>query len=210
LKVPGLGGTQRSILDLLKRSGTATIPELARELGLNIETVRGHLRTLTAQALVRREGARRRGPGRPEIVYGLTSNAEALFPRREGTVLRELASYLKRSGHGHLLREFIQHGIAQRRDEALGRVAHLKGRKRVEEVARILRELGFMARVEGSAATTTLRLCHCPLRALVDATRAPCRAELGFIEELLGARLARLSYIPAGAPSCSYAVSAAR
>ena len=202
-----LGDTRRSILDLLKRGGNATIPELARALGLNIETVRGHLKTLTAQALVQRDGARRSGPGRPEIVYGLAPGAEALFPRREGAVLRQLASYLKRSGNGHLLREFIEQGIAARRDEALARVAYLRGRDRLEEVARILSELGFMARVDDSGDTPALRLCHCPLRALVDATRDPCRAELGFIGELLGERPARLSYIPAGAPSCSYAVA---
>ena len=207
MKVSGPGETQRSILDLLKRGGSATIPELARELGLNIETVRGHLKALTVQALVRRESARRSGPGRPEIVYGLAPDAEALFPRREGAILRELASYLKQSGNGHILRKFIEHGIARRRDEALARVAHLEGRERIREVARILSELGFMARVEGSADTPTLRLCHCPLRALVDATRIPCRAELGFIRELLGERLARLSYIPDGEPSCSYAVA---
>ncbi|HEX6616081.1 MAG TPA: winged helix-turn-helix transcriptional regulator [Gemmatimonadales bacterium] len=203
----GPGQTQRAILDLLKRGGNATIPGLARQLGLNIETVRGHLKALTALALVRRESARRSGPGRPEIVYGLTPDAEALFPRREGALLRELAAYLKQSGNGHLLRKFIEHGVEQRRDEALARVAHLRGRHRLEEVARILSELGFMARVEGSAETPTLRLCHCPIRALVDATRVPCRAELGFIAELLGERPARLSYIPNGEPSCSYAVA---
>lgn len=205
--MPGLGGTQRSILDLLKRGGSATIPQLARELGLNIETVRGHLKTLTARALVRRMGGRRSGPGRPEIVYGLTPASEDLFPRSEGAVLRELASHLKQSGNGHILQEFIEHGIARRREEALARVAHLEGRERLDEVARILSELGFMARVEDASGTPTLRLCHCPLRALVDATRVPCRAEIGFIGELLGKPLARLSYIPAGAPSCSYAVA---
>ena len=136
MKVSGPGETQRSILDLLKRGGSATIPELARELGLNIETVRGHLKALTAQALVRRESARRSGPGRPEIVYGLAPDAEALFPRREGAILRELASYLKQSGNGHILRKFIEHGIARRRDEALARVAYLEGRERIREVAR--------------------------------------------------------------------------
>jgi predicted ArsR family transcriptional regulator len=207
LKVSGPGQTQRAILDLLKRGGNATIQELARALGLNIETVRGHLKALTALALVQRESARSSGPGRPEIVYGLTADAEALFPRREGAILRELASYLKQSGNGHLLRKFIEHGIAHRRDEALARVAHLQGRDRLDEVARILSEVGFMARVEGSEEAPTLRLCHCPIRALVDATRVPCRAELGLIAELLGERPARLSYIPDGEPSCSYAVA---
>ncbi len=99
LKAPGLGESQGAILELLKRQGRTTIPMLALELGLNIETVRHHLKTLAGQGLVRREGSRRAGPGRPEVVYGLTPEAESLFPRREGEILRELASYLVQTGN---------------------------------------------------------------------------------------------------------------
>jgi predicted ArsR family transcriptional regulator len=43
------------------------------------------------------------------------------------------------------------------------------------------------------------------MRQLVEATRAPCRAELGFVKELLGERLTRVSYIPSGDSACCYA-----
>lgn len=208
MKAPGLGETARAILDLLKRRGNATTPQLAAELKLNIETIRNHLKTLTGHALVRRAGSLKSGPGRPEIVYGLTPEAETLFPRREGEILQELAGFLKDSGNERILRDFIEDGIARRRTRALARVAHLEGRERLEEVARILSELGFMAQVEQQEDETSLRLCHCPLRALVDVTRTPCVSEIRLIGELLGDRLTRLSYIPAGAHSCSYRVGA--
>ncbi|NIQ54968.1 MAG: MarR family transcriptional regulator, partial [Gemmatimonadetes bacterium] len=107
MKAPGLGESQRSILHVLKRRGRATVVELADVLGLNVETVRGHLNALAGHGLVRREGSDRTGPGRPEIVYGLTVEAESLFPRREGEVLGELASYLAETGHEALLRDFF-------------------------------------------------------------------------------------------------------
>lgn len=206
MKAPGLGESQRAILDTLKRRGRATIPQLAAELGLNIETVRDHLKTLTAYALVRREGSLKSGPGRPEIVYGLAPNAETLFPRREGKVLQELAAYLKETGNERILRDFFKRRIGSRRKEALARVEHLEGRERLEEVARIFSELGFMATVEESPEAPQLRLCHCPLRELVDVTKIPCAAEIGFLAELLGEHLSRQSYIPAGGASCSYRV----
>jgi predicted ArsR family transcriptional regulator len=96
--------------------------------------------------------------------------------------------------------------VAVRRKEALDRVSGLEGRRRLEEVARILTEDGFMARIEDRSGQQVLRLCQCPVRALVDVTRTPCRAEVAFIRELLGERLARVSYIPSGDPSCSYAM----
>lgn len=206
MRAPGLGESQGAILDLLKRLGNGSIPQLAGELGLNIETVRDHLKALSGHGLVRREGSRRIGPGRPELVYGLTAKAESLFPRREGEVLRELASHLVQTGHEGILREFFERRIGSRREEALARVRRLRGRKRVEEVARIFSELGFMAVVEEHAGASHLRLCHCPIRGLVDASRIPCLAEGSLVRELLGGHPTRVSYIPAGDASCSYRV----
>ncbi len=206
---PGLGESQRAILDALKRRGEATTAGLAAELGLNVETVRDHLRALGAHGLVRRSGSARGGRGRPELVHELTPAAEALFPRREGEVLRQLAAHLRETGNERLLERFFERLVAERREEALARVAPLAGRERLEEVARILTELGFMAEIEGPAGDPRLRLCHCPLRELVDETAIPCRAEIGFVAELLGGSLARISHIPAGDRSCSYRGAAA-
>lgn len=206
MNAPGLGASQRRLLDELKRRGSATIPELATEVGLNIETVRGHLKSLAAEGLVRREGSRSIGPGRPEVVYGLTAEAEPLFPRREGETLRDLASHLVNTGKAQVLREFFQRQVGERREQAPARVRGLKGRARVEEVARIFSELGFMAVVEAAAGAPLLRLCHCPIRELVCSTSIPCAAEIGLVKELLGAGLTRESYIPAGDASCSYRV----
>jgi len=204
MKAPGLGESQRAILDQLKRRGSATIPQLSKALGLNIETVRGHLRALTGHGLAQREGRRTGGPGRPEVVYGLTAEAEALFPRREGEALRELATYLVRTGHEAVLRDFLERQIGSRREEALARIRSLEGRERLDEAARVLSDLGFMAMVEELPGGCRLRLCHCPIRDLVEATPIPCLAESGFITELLGEQATRVSYIPAGDASCSY------
>lgn len=204
MKAPGLGESQGAILDLLKREGRATVPQMAVELELNIETIRDHLKALAGRGLVRREGHRKSGPGRPEGLYTLTPAAESLFPRMEGAVLRELAAYLVQSGNEAALKGFFDQRIGQRREEVLARVRKLKGRRRLNEVARILSELGFMAVVEQEAGESRLRLCHCPIRQLVDATRIPCLAETGFLTELLGEKPTRVSYIPSGASSCTY------
>lgn len=204
MQAPGLGQSQRSILEMLKRRGRTTIPELAGALDLNIETVREHLRVLSRHRLVIREGSRRNGPGRPEGMYALTAEAERLFPQREGELLRALATHLVRSGHEEVLREFLERGIAERREEALVRVRDLDGAARLEEVARIFSEFGFMAVAEEHEGELRLRLCHCPIRPLVDATRMPCIAETGLLAELMNSAPIRESYIPAGDAACCY------
>jgi predicted ArsR family transcriptional regulator len=199
-----LNASQRTILDLLKYGGSQTILALATRIDLNVETVRSHLKGLVREGLVRREGSRSQGRGRPEIVYGLTYKAEAWFPRREAEVLRRLAAFLKRTDHLDLLESFFDEWLEDRRAAALARVAHLSGDERLDAVAELLSDYGFMAVVDREAESPRLRLCHCPLLSLVEETKVPCRAEIGFVTELLGEKLARETYIPAGDSSCSY------
>ena len=182
VNAPGLGESRRRILSTLKQSGGATVPVLAGIVGLNIETVRGHLRALRAEGLVERRGTRSEGPGRPTVLYGLTEEADALFPRREAQVLRELATFLEDTGRRNVLTEFFNDYVWRMRVEALERVEGLEGRERLQEAARILSEQGFMAMVEDGEGGLELRLCHCPLRELVEVSSVPCRAEADFVE----------------------------
>ncbi len=205
VNAPGLGESRRAILSVLKETGGATVPVLSDVVALNVETVREHLGILREQGLVERRGTRADGPGRPTVVYGLTAEAESLFPRREAEVLRELAAFLRETGRGAILTEFFDHYLARRRAASLGRVEGLEGVERLREAARILSEQGFMAVVEENGDGPRLRLCHCPLIELVEVSKVACRAEVGFVRELLGEELTRVSYIPAGDAACAYA-----
>jgi predicted ArsR family transcriptional regulator len=204
---PGLGETQRALLVALKRRGVATLAELSRGARVAGGTVREHLHALASRGLVERRGARRRsrGRGRPEVLFGLSPAADALFPRQEGELLKGLVRFLDARGRGSDVEEFLRERIAGERDAALARVRDLTGPPRLAEAARILTESGFMAEVvRGPDGESTLRLCHCPIRDLVAVTRAPCRLEIAFAQELAGRTLARTAYIPDGDTACSY------
>lgn len=207
ISASGLGASQRRVLVLLKRDGEQSVGELAGRLELAAETVRGHMNALAGLDLVRRAGSRKDGPGRPEILYGLTDEAEDLFPHAEGRLLRELTAYLTEDGHEQVLEAFFETRLARQREEARTRVEGLSGRERLEEVAAILSEEGFMAEiVEVEGGETRLCLCHCPLKEMVAASRLPCRAEVDWIGEMLGEKLTRRSWMPDGDRTCSYAV----
>lgn len=206
---PGLGETQRRLLLALKRLGPSTLPELGAELDFAPATLREHTQALAGRGLVERYGSRRAGPGRPQVIYRLTRAGEALFPRREGQVLQDLARHLLSRGQAEVLVEFLAERIAARIPAALTRVAPLEGNARMAEVARILSEEGYMAEIvpQAPGGAPVLKLCHCPIRDLVAVSPAPCRAEIGFVEKLLGRRLARTEFLPEGGRSCSYSVS---
>jgi predicted ArsR family transcriptional regulator len=200
----GLGETRQALLLALKHLGQATQAEVAREVPFAPATLREHLQSLVANGLVQRLGSRHNKPGRPEVVYALTDRGEALFPNRSPQVLRELIGHLTERGYTRVLHRFFEIRVAARRDAALTRVTGLTGSARVQEVARILSEEGFMAQVGTGPREPTLRLCHCPIRDVVSIARTPCQFEQQFIEELLGRRLQRTEYIPDGDAACSY------
>ncbi len=203
---PGIGETQRRILGLIKRSGECTLARLEADFDLNRETLRTHLKSLVAMGLVERPGVHRKGPGRPHVLYRLTAAGEALFPRREGELLGELAAFLHEKGRRDLLEEFFERRLARRRRELAPRVAGLRGRDRLEAVAGILSEEGFVAEVVAGGAGTRLRLCHCPLQDLVAVSDLPCRYEKRLVEGLLGERSRRDGFIPDGDYACAYAI----
>lgn len=203
----GFGASQRRVLVLLKREGEQSVGELAGALDLAAETVRGHMNALAGRGLVRRAGSRKEGPGRPEILYGLTERAEDLFPQQEGRLLRELTAYLTGEGHQEVLETFFDERLHRQREEARARLEGLSGRERLEEVAALLSEEGFMAEVIASDdGEPGLCLCHCPLKEMVAVSRLPCRAEVAWIEELLGEELTRRSWMPDGDRTCTYTV----
>ena len=203
---PGIGASQCALLEALKRRGESTLAELEGSLELASETVRSHLQALVAQGLAERCGLLRSGPGRPRVRYRLTEAGEALFPRRDRELLRELASFLLDSGHGALLEGFFAARLRRKRAAAEARLADVPAKERLDAVAKLLCEDGFLAEVVTDDSGRHLRLCHCPLRELVEVSRLPCRAEMELVGELLGDTLQRESFIPDGAPSCTYAV----
>jgi len=205
---PGLGEAQRRLLGEIKHRGEATIFELA-VTGLARETIRDHLKALEAFRLVQRAGLRRAGRGRPEVVYRLSPAGNRLFPQRHGQLLRELVEFLNAGGRHEVLEEFFEARNRRKHEALFPRVLDLEGSERVQEVAAILSEEGFVADAWEESGAERLRLCHCPWRELVAVSRAPCRAEMSLVSELLGQRLTREAFIPAGDLTCTYCVGTA-
>jgi len=203
----GLGESREAILELLKRLGTATLVDLEANSELARETIRDHLKVLAAKGLVTRSGVKRGGPGRPHILYELTSSGHGLFPQKEGELLRELARFLEEKGEVGLLEEFFRERIAMLQDQLEPSLRDLSRSNRLDRVAEILSEQGFMAevRVDQSGGH---RLCiyHCPLWNLVSVSNLPCKSEMSLVASLLEQELDRESFMPAGDATCTYSL----
>jgi predicted ArsR family transcriptional regulator len=175
--------TTRGQVILLLRRASRTVEELAQALGLTDNGVRAHLVTLERDGLVR-QGAPRRGGGKPASTYGLTSEAERLFPQAYGQVLRELLGVLSEQlSLGELELALQETG------RRLGSEHAASGDlgQRVEAAIAVLNDLGGLAEMETCDDGFLIRGYNCPLAAIVPGHPDVCRLAEALVEEIVGA-----------------------
>ncbi len=73
--------TKHQILELLKRTGSATVEEASGSLSIASMTARQHLLGLERDGLVQSEKVKRSN-GRPHYLFYLTDRGDEMFPRR--------------------------------------------------------------------------------------------------------------------------------
>jgi predicted ArsR family transcriptional regulator len=194
--------TRGRVIQLLRRA-SRTVEELAQALGLTDNAVRAHLATLERDGLVR-QGAPRRGPGKPAFTYGLTAEADRLFPQAYGPVLRQLLDVLAE----RLPPEALEGALREAgRRLAHGYAAGGDLRQRVEAAVAALNELGGLAGLEARDGGFTISGYSCPLAAAVPGHPEVCRLAEALVEEIIGAPV-RECCERNGSPRCRFEVAA--
>ena len=175
--------TRGQIVTLLRRS-RRTVEELARALGLTDNGIRAHLAVLERDGIVRQRGSVRRssGGGKPAYVYGLTEEAEDLFPKAYEPALRRLLDVLsERLGSGEseaLLRSVGRRLAEEHSTRADG--------ARLESAVEVLNELGGLAEHEEHDGGFVIRGYSCPLAGVTPDHPEVCRMVETLIAELAG------------------------
>jgi len=179
---PGsLKGTRERIVTLLRRS-RLTANEIAAQLGLTHNAVRGHLAALEREGLVR-EGGLQRSASRPAVVYELVPGAEAVFSKAYIPFVAHLVRVLQeRLPPGEL--DEVMHTVGRRLAAEWPR---LRGDlpERVEAASTLLEQLGAMNEVDRLDGGFVIRGYGCLLAAAVHGRPAVCRAMESVLGELL-------------------------
>ncbi len=204
--------TKRDLLLLIKRKGSISLDDAVTETGLARATLREHFAHLERDGLVRRY-SQKQGRGRPSLRYELTENGQALYPSRDGVLLRELLSFLTAEGRSDLVERFFESFWKMRLEDARHRLRGIDAQdrhRRLEVLAEMLREQGFMPELHADEDGLSIRECNCPFPEAVKKTRLPCRLEGEFFESLFDREATRVTYIPDGEPACTYEFRAHR
>lgn len=179
--------TRGQIVTLLRRSGR-TVDDLAKALGLTNNGVRAHLATLERDGFVRQHGSVRAasGGGKPAYVYELTQEAEDLFPKAYGPVLRRLLDVIGERLDPEEV-EALLRTTGSRMAEGQGQndpAGNVK--ERLEVAVEALNELGGLAELEASKGGFVIRGYSCPLAAVTPDHPEACRMAEALIAEVSG------------------------
>jgi DeoR family suf operon transcriptional repressor len=193
------------VLVQLKRARRLTARELGQRLGISLNAVRHHLKELEAEGLVAYE-REHRGVGAPAFAYRLTPAGEALFPRRyEETLTALLDQMVERDGREAAVSLLEAHfGELSRRLKL--ELVSCTPAERLQALARVLSEEGYMAEVRGGGAEGTLTEHNCAIPAVAERFPEICAAEARFLADVLGAQVDRREHMLSGCSACEYHV----
>lgn len=198
-------GLRAEILIKLKHAEPLTAKQLAEQLGVSTNAVRHHLKELEADALVA-YGREQRGLGAPTFAYRLSPQGEALFPKRYEQTLTDLLQRVSdKQGRDAAVGMFVEHydDLTRRLNVELEGVAP---ERRLEAVARVMNDAGYMAEWNGTAGTFRLSEHNCAIRAVAERFPEVCAAEESFLQKVLAATVERRTHIMSGCNACEYAI----
>lgn len=174
--------TRGRIVMLLRRS-SRTVDELAQILNLTDNAVRAHLATLERDGFVRQLGERR-GSGKPAYIYELSTDAEQLFPKAYGPILRQLLEVLSEE----MTTDEVE-ALMRRTGLRLAEQQHIPPgdlQLRLQMAVNVLNELGGLAEVEERNGAFYIQGYSCPLAAVVPGHPEVCRLAETLLTELVG------------------------
>jgi predicted ArsR family transcriptional regulator len=175
--------TRGQIVTLLRRTAPSTVEELANALSLTDNAVRAHLAALERDGLVKQAEARR-GTGKPSFTYELTPDAENLFPKPYGPVLRTLLDLLAEEKNTPELEELLREvgkRIARGQPASAG-----SKRARLEAAVVMLNEIGGLTELEETPDSYVIQGYSCPLALLVPAHSEACQLAESLVAEFTG------------------------
>ncbi len=192
---------RETILAFLKMHGTATLGEVAAHLEVSKQGALRHLDALEESGLVSVASSELHSRGRPENVYRLTTAAGEHFPDGHRELTTQLIEFMS-SEH---MKEFFKRRAARMEAEYAPRLAGLDFASRVRELAKLATEHGHMAEVvEQADGGLAIRHCNCPIQDVAARTGLPCLNEQQMYERLLGAEVARTTWMAQDSNDCTY------
>ncbi len=200
--------THQRIIELLKTQGPLTAKALAQELSVTTMGVRQHMLALeeSGDVVFQDEKAPR---GRPTRFWTLTQKTNSHFAdRHEELTVQLIDSVIAVFGDDGLEKLITNREESSMRSYRLALADRFGVQEKLEKLAEIRCDEGYMATVEQEDDFFWLLENHCPICAAATKCINFCRSELQLFQSLLSdiAVISREEHIIEGARRCAYKV----
>lgn len=203
------GYRPNKVLFAIKTKGPIATAILAKSLGMTAEAARQQVQKLLAEGLIVGIQSSGQGPGRPRQSWVVSTAGNRCFPDTHAQLSGQLINSI-RTLFGE---DGLEKLIIQREEEA--RILYQrhcdspKLAQRLQQLAQIRSDEGYMARVEASGGDWLLIEDHCPICVAAQACQNFCRSELQLFQEIIGeeAKVIREQHLLNQGARCVYRIT---
>jgi predicted ArsR family transcriptional regulator len=199
------GGSERRILEALKRHGPRTAAELSTLLGVGAVGMRAHLRRMLRSGLVTHE-EEHRPLGRPVRRFRATQAGDALFAQGYDLLAVALSEAVVAEWGESGLERILGRWSAQLERDLRARLP-TRPRERLDALAAAQSRTGFMASIEREAGGAVLVERNCPVAAVASRFPILCQHEAALHARVLGRNVVLRSCCARGDDVCRFELS---
>ena len=197
--------TRKQIVDYLRRHGRATVKELDTHLGLTSTGVRQHLTVLEREGLV--DAQEERGHvGRPALVYRLTDEGDALYPKSYDQLANILLEEVREVAGGQVLQTLLRRTATRFAEPYRARLEGRPLAERVQEANKIVQERGSLSEVVQDGDSWLIKQYTCPFPKVAEENSCVCALDVEFIRQLVGADARLSTSLLRGDDCCTYRI----
>lgn len=197
--------TRRQILQLLRTEGALTAQQLAERIEITSMGVRRHLMLLERDGLVRMQ-TKRQMTGRPTYQYRLTETGLETFPKSYDLLATQVLEVVRAAEGDARVAQIFAGRMEQLYEQYAPRMKGKKLGERVQELAKIQEEAGYMARWEKVKGGYFLKEQNCAIYRVACRFQDACQFEIELFRRLLDADLQRVEHQVKGDVACTYFV----
>ena len=197
--------TRKQIVDYLRRHGRATVKELDTHLGLTSTGVRQHLTVLEREGLV--DAQEERGHvGRPALVYRLTDEGDALYPKSYDQLANILLEEVREVAGGQTLQTLLRRTATRFAEPYRARLAGRSLAERVQEASKIVQDRGSLSEAVQDGDDWLIKQYTCPFPKVAEENSCVCALDVEFIRQLVGADARISTSLLRGDDCCTYRI----
>jgi len=200
--------TADRILFLIKSKGPISTARLAQVLGMTPEAARQQVQKLVTAGLMTGQQDAGTGVGRPRQNWVLTEAGNRRFPDTHAQLTAQLIGSIRQLFGEDGLDRLISQREAETRAVYQQTCTGETLQMRLEQLAAIRSEEGYMARLERDQQDWMLIEDHCPICVAARSCQGFCRSELQLFQEVVGpgATVIREQHLLSGATRCAYRI----